>query len=48
MYDTITIRFHVVLVLVERELTAELDPEDIIEEFKRLNNTQRFALYFEV
>ena len=29
------------LVFVEQELASELDPEDIIEEFKSLNNTQR-------
>jgi len=29
------------LVFVEQELASELDPEDIIEEFKHLNNTQR-------
>lgn len=28
------------LVFVERELASELDPENIIEEFKHLNNTQ--------
>jgi len=31
----------VMLVFVEQELASELDPEDIIEEFKHLNNTQR-------
>jgi len=29
------------LVFVEQELASELDPEDIIEEFKHLNNTKR-------
>jgi hypothetical protein len=29
------------LVFVEQELAVELDPEDIIEEFKHLNNTER-------
>ncbi|XP_025406720.1 uncharacterized protein LOC112680745, partial [Sipha flava] len=29
------------LIFVEQELASELDPEDIIEEFKHLNNTQR-------
>jgi len=36
------------LAFVEQELTSELDPEDIIEEFKHLNNTQRNFNYFKM